>query len=112
MTKIIHHAEKAYARKGTFCEDKDPSGKCIFDMAEIAKLQDPDSKYTITQNITANSYIITATPKSGVYSANTLANNHLNILYDSTTTNFAICNTVGFGKANRKQDPASGCKVF
>lgn len=110
MTRIIHHAEKVYARRGTFCEVANP---CGFDNTEIAKLTDDDSRYTIAQTVEAGSFTLLAEPRAGLYSDSTLSSTNLNILYDSTTANFARCNTAGFNAVKANNDPGDeNCEIF
>lgn len=48
---------------------------------------------TLTDN--NNNYIITASPKAGVYNDNTLASNQLILIYHSGRGNYAKCTTAG-----------------
>lgn len=87
---------------------------------DISSILDPNSnsaagslRYNIAlHNVTANNFILIATPRPGMYSDSTLASTNLNILYDSSTATFARCNTAGIGAARSNSDPDSNCEVF
>ncbi|XXQ69256.1 type IV pilin protein [Neisseriaceae bacterium B1] len=117
MTKVIHHMEKVYAQRGSFCENN-AGNNCQTNFNAL--LDNSANKYTISMPLlTANRFVLQSVPQNGVYSIDTLGSNHLNIIYDSLTSTFARCNTAGFATAtsnNRANgqttDPGANCETF
>lgn len=117
MTKVIYHMEKVYAQRHSFCETGQGS-TCATPINTIIDAND-GSRYNITMPLlTDNRFVLQSVPQNNVYTDTTLANNPLNVIYDSTTTTFARCNSAGFATATanntaaQNTDPGSNCEVF
>lgn len=115
MTNVIHHMEKVYANRSTFCETgSDATNNCATDISAVVNAS-PSNTYNITMShIDGNRFILQAEPKSGVYSSDKMASKPLQLVYDSSTTTFARCNSNGFDDASQfpPQDPGTNCEVF
>lgn len=108
MTTVIKHLESTYAQKGTFCS----SNPCTNDISNFLD-NSAGNKYNVQlQTIESSSFVLTAVPKSGVYSDDVLGSTQLYILYDSRTANYARCNKAGYEKAVKTEDPGNNCEVF
>lgn len=69
-----------------------------------------DFKVQLTNN--GSNYIITATPKDGVYSSKTLENEQLHLIYHSGSESYAKCTSSGTSnslKDDKKMTTIEGC---
>lgn len=99
MLDAIHSLERQYAQNPKF---------------NTASLPDITNKYYDLhfKAINDNSYYLTATPKSGVFSDSVLSTVPMNIYYDSITATFSRCSESGLNtavqEAQTKKPSASG----
>ncbi len=109
MQDVLNLMERQYAQRATFCAAGSAAGSCTApDISSVA-----NDRYTLVlDSVNASDYVLTARPQNGMYSANVLANNRLNIIYDSVSATFALCNTQGLADSLAGNDiGADDCEV-
>lgn len=91
MMDAIQFAERYYATNKTFA---------TLNTAQITAADITNDKYDLEYvAVGANNYLLKATPKAGLYSANKKASSPLNVLYSSQSGVFVRCNDSDFANA-------------